>query len=82
MTATQISTASDFVIIISSNGVRTIVATYPEALEHVAALGGVAVGHSGDLEDGGDRTLIWASEADAENDDGAKAIATIRARYA
>ena len=79
--STQISTASDFVVV-SSNGVRTIVATYPEALKHAASLGGVAVGHSGDLEDGGDRTLVWASAADAENDDGAKAIATIRARHA
>ena len=78
--STQISTAADFVVT-SSNGSRAVVATYPEALEHAASLGGIAVGHSGDLEDGGDRTLIWASEADAGNDDGAKAIATIRARY-
>jgi hypothetical protein len=80
MTATQISTATDFVIA-TIGGARTVVATYPEALEYVASIGGLAVGHSGDLEDGGDRTLVWASEADAKNDDGAKAIATIRARY-
>jgi hypothetical protein len=29
------------------------------------------------MEDGGTRTLCWADEADAVNDDGAKAIATI-----
>lgn len=35
-------------------------------------------GHAGDLEDGGDHTLVWASEAASENDDGANAVASIR----
>ena len=35
-------------------------------------------GHDGDLTDGGDRTLVWACEADATDDDGARAVATIR----
>ena len=34
-------------------------------------------GHDGDLADGGDRTLVWACEADSENDDGARAIASL-----
>lgn len=40
----------------------------------------VVLGHAGDLADGGDRTLVWESEADAENDDGARAVAEIRRR--
>jgi hypothetical protein len=35
-------------------------------------------GHDGDLEEGGDRTLVWASEADSEDDDGSRAVACIR----
>lgn len=35
-------------------------------------------GHDGDLSEGGDRTLVWACEAHSENDDGARAIASIR----
>ena len=34
-------------------------------------------GHDGDLADGGDRTLVWACEADSEDDDGARAIASL-----
>jgi hypothetical protein len=47
--------------------VRWIRERYPKA----------EIGHDGDLGDGGDRTLCWADEADAANDDGAKAIASI-----
>jgi hypothetical protein len=36
------------------------------------------IGHDGDLSDGGDRTFCWPNDAAAVNDDGAKAIATIR----
>jgi len=36
------------------------------------------IGHDGDLEDGGDRTLCWSNDDDAENDDGANAVAVIR----
>ena len=35
------------------------------------------VGHDGDLEDGGARTLIWASEDDADDDDGLNAVGSI-----
>ena len=35
-------------------------------------------GHDGDLEDGGDRTLVWANEPDSEDDDGKRAVASIR----
>jgi hypothetical protein len=37
-----------------------------------------AIGHYGDLEDGGDRTLCWADEADAQDDPGVRAVATIK----
>ena len=40
---------------------------YPEA----------EIGHAGDLEDGGDRTLCWENEQDSVNDAGQKAIANI-----
>jgi len=35
-------------------------------------------GHDGDLSEGGDRTLVWATEAESVNDDGAMAVAVIR----
>ena len=35
------------------------------------------IGHDGDLSDGGDRTLCWASAEDAADDDGARAVASI-----
>jgi hypothetical protein len=36
------------------------------------------VGHDGDLEEGGEKTLIWDSEQAAENDAGVGACASIR----
>ena len=41
---------------------------YPEA----------EIGHAGDLSDGGDRTLCWADEESSVDDDGARAVASIR----
>lgn len=35
-------------------------------------------GHDGDLSEGGDRTLVWATEDDSLDDDGERAIASIR----
>lgn len=35
------------------------------------------IGHDGDLTSGGDRTLCWACEEDSEDDDGARAVASI-----
>jgi predicted NUDIX family NTP pyrophosphohydrolase len=54
--------------------------TYEEAQAAVRAEFGddVAIGHDGDLDGFGDRTLFWASEEDAENDDGARALGDIR----
>lgn len=57
--------------------------TYDEAVETVrATLEGAEIGHSGDIKDGGPRTLFWASAEDAENDDGARAAGYIVARPA
>ena len=59
---------------------ETIDGSYQEALDYVRELAGadVEIGHDGDLSDGGDRTLFWTSEEDAANDDGARAIGSIR----
>jgi hypothetical protein len=57
----------------------SFVATYEDALCVIADRWPDAeVGHDGDLTSGGDRTLVWATEADAVNDDGARAVACIR----
>ena len=45
-----------------------VLARYPDA----------EIGHDGDLDGGGDRTLCWATEEDSVNDDGARAVASIR----
>lgn len=36
------------------------------------------IGHSGDIADGGSRTLIWTREELAQGDDGSRACCTIR----
>lgn len=43
-------------------------------------LGSCVIGHPGDIPDGGNRTLVWLTEDDAEGDDGSQAIATICVR--
>lgn len=35
------------------------------------------IGHDGDLDDGGERTLVWAYAPDAADDDGTRAVASI-----
>lgn len=39
-----------------------------------------AIGHAGDLQDGGTRTLCWETEKSKGDDNGEKAIAVIRMR--
>jgi hypothetical protein len=52
--------------------------TYAEAVAMVQQhLPGCELGHPGDITDGGTRTLVWATESDAEGDDGAQAVAVI-----
>lgn len=53
--------------------------TYKQALEACEQQWpNFSFGHDGDLACGGDRTLVWQNEADAVNDDGARAVACIR----
>lgn len=53
---------------------------YDAAIEHlICEFPGCEYGHDGDLTDGGDRTLVWADEESSINDDGGKAVASIRA---
>ena len=53
--------------------------TYDEAVDAMEArYPDGEIGHSGDLSDGGDRTIIWETEEDSINDDGAHAVASIR----
>ena len=63
-----------------SNGSPDVLAeTYDEAIDLLRAeWPDMEYGHDGDLSDGGDRTLVWACEEDAENDDGGNAVASIR----
>ena len=51
----------------------TVFATFVEALAECRALWGAEM----DCETQGRRTLVWASFADAENDDGSNAVAEI-----
>lgn len=53
--------------------------TYQEACTLVTAeYEDALIGHDGDLEGGGDRTLCWADEASSINDPGVNAVAEIR----
>jgi hypothetical protein len=55
--------------------------SYTEATQLIAEhLGACVVGHPGDITDGGDRTLVWLTEDDADGDDGQHAIAQIVVR--
>lgn len=79
---TAISTAAGFAVEFAG-GRRLYVCTpgaegYDEAVALARSEGAVEVGHDGDLERGGDRTLCWASEADARDDDGARALCKIK----
>jgi hypothetical protein len=64
--------------IVWNNGKTETHPTYVEAMTAVGlAHDAVVIGHSGDIADGGLRTLFWATQADAENDAGAKALGRI-----
>ena len=61
-----------------ATGTRHTVETYEEAIAAVRSVfSGAVIGHSGDCVDGGESTLVWASEELAENDDGSRACARI-----
>lgn len=82
---TAIDTASGFSIRLG-NGRALYVHTagvegYDEALSLARSEGATVTEHSGDLSDGGDRTLCWASEDEASNDDGRRALCAIVGSY-
>ncbi len=61
-----------------SNGHEESADNYEEAKDLVRAQRpDAAIGHDGDLTEGGERTLCWANAEDAEDDDGARAVASI-----
>lgn len=62
-----------------SDGRTDTAETYDAACEAVRAVyPGAEIGHDGDLSEHGDRTLCWADEDSSIDDDGQRAIATIR----
>ena len=57
-------------------------ATYDAAKEAVeAVLSEAEIGHDGDISEGGERTLFWASEEDSIDDDGKRAAGSIVAQH-
>lgn len=62
-----------------TDGREVTVDSYAEAIAAIALeYPQCEIGHDGDLSDGGDRTLAWSCDADAIDDDGARAVASIR----
>lgn len=82
---TAINTASGFSIRFASGRTHYVhtagVEGYSEALELARSEGATITEHSGDLSDAGDRTLCWASEDDAHNDDGRRSLCVIVGAY-
>jgi hypothetical protein len=57
--------------------------TYEEAVAAVeAVLSEPEIGHDGDISEGGERTLFWASSELATNDDGSRAAGSIGVSHA
>lgn len=53
--------------------------SYDAAVAAARAIWSAAhIGHDGDIECGGDRTLVWSSDEDSQDDDGSRAVASIR----
>lgn len=73
------ATVRRYVLDLGAHG-RTEYDSHEEAVEAAREAGATEIGHDGDLTDGGDRTLVWASEQDADNDDGQHAMGEIVVR--
>jgi hypothetical protein len=69
-----------FVISFTNGDPELAYDTYDQAVAAIQAEFGseVVIGHDGDLRGFGDRTLFWPSEDDAHDDDGARALGSIR----
>jgi len=74
----------DTFTIIHGHGLTEPADTYEEALDRVCAVYGedCVIGHDGDIDDGGERTLCWVDEQTADADDGSRACCVIRRRHA
>jgi len=79
-TETKETTMTTYTISFTDGRTKTIEGGYQEALDYVRELVGsdVEIGHDGDLTGGGDRTLFWACEEDSIDDDGVRALGSIR----
>ena len=66
-----------------SHGLTERADDYEGAIEVVTTVYGsdAAIGHDGDISEGGERTLCWRSEEEAENDDGSRACAVITQKH-
>lgn len=69
--------------VIHSHGLTERVESYDEAIALVRAVYGedAAIGHDGDIGEGGERTLCWADADVASGDDGSRACASIRVSH-
>jgi hypothetical protein len=65
-----------------SNGQTETYDTYEDAVAaYLTSRAHGVVGHSGDVSEGGERSLCWSSEELAKDDDGSRADASIRVRH-
>lgn len=39
------------------------------------------IGHAGDIAEGGERTLVWRTEEESRDDDGARAVCEIKVAH-
>jgi len=64
--------------IIHAHGTTERHATYEEAIAAVRAVyRSAAIGHDGDIAQGGEQTLCWVDDETATNDDGSRACCSI-----
>lgn len=77
-----IDAATSFKIVHGHGVTETGIDTYDEAVQRVRLVySEVEIGHSGDLLDGGRKTLCWPDAATAENGDGSRACCSIVALF-
>lgn len=58
---------------------ETGIGTYEEAVSRVRSVyPNAEIGHSGDISEGGERTLCWIDEETSKNDDGSRACCSIQ----
>ena len=76
------TTSTTYAIKHSHGVTETGFETYEDAVVAVRSVyRTAAIGHSGDIKDGGARTLVWVDEETAVNADGSRACAVIVKRH-